>query len=159
MGQKITPFFWFEWNAEDAANYYVSLFENSGIDEIQRSPEGVPGHTPGSVMVVKFHLGDQQFTALNGGPYYEFSSATSFVIDCKSQDEVDHFWNSFADGGKPQACGWIVDRFGVTWQVTPSRLIELMNDPDPVKAQRVVQAMLQMEKLDVPALERAYRGE
>jgi predicted 3-demethylubiquinone-9 3-methyltransferase (glyoxalase superfamily) len=110
-------------------------------------------------MVVRYRLGDHEFTALNGGPHYQLNSAVSFTIDCKSQEEVDYYWDAFMDGGTPQACGWIVDRFGVTWQVTPSRLIELMRDPDPEKANRVVQAMLQMIKLDIPTLEAAYRGE
>jgi predicted 3-demethylubiquinone-9 3-methyltransferase (glyoxalase superfamily) len=155
--QKITPVLWFDGQAEEAANFYISLFEDGKITKIERFPEGMPGQT-GSVMTVVFEIEGHTFVGLNGGPHYKFTPAVSFSVDCKSQEEVDHFWNAFAEGGETMACGWVSDRFGVTWQVIPTVLIELMNDPDREKAQRVVNAMLQMQKIDIAALEEAYGG-
>jgi len=156
MGQKITPFLWFDNQAEEAANFYVSIFRNSQILEIARHGEGGPGE-PGSVMVVKFSLDGQTIEALNGGPHFKLSEAFSFQIDCESQEEVDYYWDSLlAGGGEPSQCGWLKDKFGLSWQVVPRRLLELIGDADPEKAKRVTQAMLQMVKIEIPKLEEAY---
>ncbi len=154
----ITPMFWFDGQAEDAARFYVSVFPNSRITDIQRyrdAGQEVHGHAAGTVMVAAFELDGQPFTALNGGPHFKFSEAISFVIDCATQDEVDYYWAKLGAGGPPEAqqCGWLKDRYGVSWQVVPRRLIELLGDP--ARAERAMQAMLQMKKLDIAALERA----
>jgi predicted 3-demethylubiquinone-9 3-methyltransferase (glyoxalase superfamily) len=154
---EITPFLWFDTQAEDAAEYWVSVFPESGIDRVVRYGEAGPG-TPGSVMTVSFHLRGNQFTALNGGPVYQFSPATSFVVDCETQDEVDHYWDAFSEGGKPNQCGWIDDRYGVTWQIVPTVLLRLLSDPDAEKAKRVTEAMLRMGKLIIADLEAAAAG-
>lgn len=157
--QKITPFLWFDGDAEAAVALYTSLFENSRVLGVQRYPEGAPGPA-GKVMTIEFQLEGQDFVALNGGPQYRFTPALSFFVRCGSQAEVDRLWDGLlAGGGQPDQCGWLRDRFGVSWQIVPSRLLELMQDPDPAKAGRVVQAMLQMVKIDVAALERAYQSE
>ena len=156
--QKITPFLWFDSQAEEAARFYTSIFDNSEISEVVRYGEAGPGEA-GTVMTVAFRLAGQDFVALNGGPVYQFSPATSFVIDCKSQEEVDHFWDNLSEGGEPGPCGWLRDRYGVSWQVVPSRLIELLGDQDRERANRVMQAMLQMSKIEIAPLERAYAGE
>jgi predicted 3-demethylubiquinone-9 3-methyltransferase (glyoxalase superfamily) len=154
--QKITPFLWFDHQAEEAANFYVSVFKDARITAISRFGEGSRGE-PGSVMTVAFELEGQQFVALNGGPYFKFSEAVSFYIHCADQAEVDTFWERLtADGGEPGQCGWLKDKFGVSWQVVPDVLIELMNDPDSQKAQRVTQAMLKMTKIDIAELRRVY---
>ncbi len=156
--QKITPFLWFDTQAEEAANFYTSMFRNSTIGAIARYPEsaeGVAGRPAGSVMTVEFELEGQKFVALNGGPQFAFTEAISFVIDCVDQTEVDYFWEKFSDGGQPGPCGWIKDKFGVSWQVVPQALGKLMSDPDKEKANRVMAAMLTMSKLDVAALEAA----
>ena len=156
---KITPFLWFEKEAEEAANFYVSIFPNSKVNAVARYPEGGPGPA-GSVMTVGFELDGQAFTALNAGPHFKFSEAISFVIDCKDQAEVDHYWEKLLEGGGQESqCGWLKDRYGLSWQVTPRRLIELTTDADPAVAQRVFSAMMQMVKIDIATLEAAARGE
>jgi predicted 3-demethylubiquinone-9 3-methyltransferase (glyoxalase superfamily) len=155
--QQVHPFLWFDGRAEEAATFYVSLFDDAEITDVQRNPPGAPG-SPGEVMTVGFRLADQRFTALNGGPQYPFTPAVSFFVRCDDQAEVDRLWDALTDGGQEQPCGWLVDRFGLSWQVVPARLMELLGDPDPVRAQRAMQAMLQMRKIDVQALEDAADG-
>jgi predicted 3-demethylubiquinone-9 3-methyltransferase (glyoxalase superfamily) len=153
--QKITPFLWFDTQAEEAATFYVSLFDDAEITNIARYPEGAPGE-PGAVMTVAFTLAGQEFTALNGGPVFDFTEAVSFYVHCKDQDEVDRFWSRLtADGGEPGQCGWLKDRFGLSWQIVPDRLTELLSDPDPARAQAAMQAMLQMNKIDIKVMEDA----
>jgi predicted 3-demethylubiquinone-9 3-methyltransferase (glyoxalase superfamily) len=152
--QKIDPFLWFDGNAEEAATFYVSLFDDSEITNIARYPEGTPGQA-GSVMTMNFTLAGQPFIALNGGPSLTFSAATSFFVHCKDQDEVDRLWDQLTDGGETQNCGWVTDRFGVTWQIIPDRLMELIGDPDPGRSSRAMQAMLQMVKIEIKPLEDA----
>jgi predicted 3-demethylubiquinone-9 3-methyltransferase (glyoxalase superfamily) len=152
--QKISPFLWFDDQAEDAASYYVSLFDDAEITGISHYPEGSPGPA-GGVMTVSFTLAGQEFTALNGGPEFTFSEAISFVVHCKDQDEVDRLWAQLTEGGAPGQCGWLTDRFGLSWQIVPDRLNELLADPDPGRAQRAMQAMLQMEKIEIKTLEDA----
>ena len=152
--QKISPFLWFDDKAEEAASYYVSLFDDAKITDISRYPEGSPGPA-GGVMTVSFTLAGQEFTALNGGPQFTFSEAISFVVHCKDQDEVDRLWAQLTEGGAPGQCGWLTDRFGLSWQIVPDRLLELVADPDPGRAQRAMQAMLQMEKIEIKTLEDA----
>jgi len=156
--QKITPFLWFDSNAEEAANFYTSIFKNSKILNVARYGEAGPG-PKGSAMTVTFQLEGQQFIALNGGPHYTFSPAISFFVNCETQAEVDEFWNKLSAGGKEVQCGWLQDKFGVSWQIIPNALMELMSDKDPVKSQRVFKAMLQMSKIDIAGLKRAYQGE
>jgi predicted 3-demethylubiquinone-9 3-methyltransferase (glyoxalase superfamily) len=160
--QKITPCLWFDSNAEEAANYYVSIFKNSKINRVthydQASAE-VSGKPEGSVLTVEFTIDGHDFVVMNGGPEFKFSMATSFMIDCKTQEEVDHFWQKLSeDGGKTSQCGWTMDKFGVTWQVVPTVLNDLLVDPDKEKAARVMKAMLTMTKLDIAQLEAAARG-
>jgi predicted 3-demethylubiquinone-9 3-methyltransferase (glyoxalase superfamily) len=155
--QKITPFLWFEDQAEEAINFYTSIFKNSKILNVARYGEGGPGPA-GSVMTATFELDGQEFTALNGGPQYKFTEAISFLVNCKNQKEVDELWSKLTEGGEEGPCGWLKDKFGVSWQIIPTALGELMSDPDPEKAGRVVQAMLKMKKIDVAALQRAYDG-
>ncbi len=152
--QKISPFLWFDDQAEEAANFYVSLFEDAEVTDVSRYPEGTPG-LAGQVMSVMFKLAGQEFMALNGGPHFTFTEAISFFVRCKDQDEVDRFWAQLTEGGKAQQCGWVTDRFGLTWQIIPDRLNELLSDPDPERAQRAMQAMLQMVKIDIKVLEDA----
>ena len=152
--QKITPFLWFDSQAEEAANFYVSLFEDSAITEVSRYPEDAPGPA-GEVMTVNFRLAGEEFIALNGGPQFSFTEAVSFSVSCKDQDEVDRFWSQLTDGGEPGQCGWLKDRFGLSWQINPDRLGELLSDPDPKRAQAAMQAMLQMQKIEIKALEEA----
>lgn len=156
--QSITPFLWFNDQAEAAMNFYVSVFRNSRILGVRRYGEAGPG-PKGSVMTASFVLDGQEFMALNGGPHYSFTPATSFFIRCETQDEVDHFWSKLGDGGQPMPCGWVTDRFGVTWQVVPTILEQLLEDKDPARAGRVMQAMLTMSKLDIAALKRARDGD
>jgi predicted 3-demethylubiquinone-9 3-methyltransferase (glyoxalase superfamily) len=153
--QKITPFLWFDGQAEEAANFYTSIFENSRIVDIARYGEVGPGEK-GSVMTASFELEGQKFVGLNGGPHYKFTPAISFYISCQTQEEVDYFWDRLLQGGKPSQCGWLTDKFGVSWQVVPDALIEFLQDEDPEKAQRVMQAMLQMVKIDIQKLQEAY---
>ena len=152
--QKITPFLWFDSQAEEAANYYVSVFRNSKIRRTSRYGEAGPG-PKGSVMTVEFELDGNEFVALNGGPHYQITPAVSFVVNCKDQADVDYYWDKLTAGGLPVQCGWLTDKFGVSWQVVPTRLSELLVDPDKAKAQRVMSAMMKMIKLDVPTLEQA----
>ena len=154
--QKITPYLWFKDQAEEAAKFYTSLFLNSKIGEISRYPEGGRGPA-GQAMVVQFTLEGQEFYALNGGPEFAFTEAVSFLINCESQEEVDYYWTRLTeDGGEESMCGWLKDRFGLSWQIVPSALGRLMGDPDPEKAGRVMQAMLQMRKIVIADLQRAY---
>ena len=153
--QKITPFLWFDNRAEEAANFYVSIFKNSRIGTISRYGEGGPG-PKGSVMTVAFQLDGQSFTALNGGPHFKFTEAVSFVVNCDSQKEVDEFWEKLSVGGSEGQCGWLKDKFGLSWQIVPTALMEMLQDKDPKKSQRVMQALMKMKKLDVPTLRRAY---
>ena len=156
--QKITPFLWFDGKAEEAANFYVSIFKNSKILNLGRYGDAGPG-PKGTVMVATFQIEGQQFMALNGGPQYTISPAISFFVDCETQAEVDELWEKLTAGGSEVQCGWLTDKFGVSWQIIPKALMELMQDKDPVKSQRVFKAMLQMTKIDVEGLKRAYRGE
>lgn len=153
--RKITPFLWFDGKAEEAANFYVSVFENAKINSVSRYGEDSPG-TAGTVMTVSFELDGLEFVALNGGPEYTFTPAVSFSIDCKTQAEVDHYWDRLTDGGRPIQCGSLQDKFGLSWQVVPSILPELLQDDDDAKSDAVMQAMLKMVKLDVAALQEAY---
>lgn len=148
----ITPSLWFDGNAEEAMRFYVSIFDDAEVLDVTRQgPDG-------AAIAVSFRLQGQQFIAINGGPEFPFTEAVSFTIHCESQEEVDSFWEKLTDGGQPHRCGWLKDRYGLSWQVVPDALIEMLGDADPEKAQRVVQAMLQMEKIDVPALRAAYAG-
>ena len=154
--QKITPFLWFDTQAEEAVNLYTSIFKNSRILSVSPYGEGMPGEA-GKVMTINFQIEGQDFIALNGGPVFQFNESISFMVSCESQEEVDKLWEKLtADGGEEGQCGWLKDKFGVSWQIVPTRLYDLINGPDPVRAQRATQAMLQMKKLDVAALERAY---
>ena len=155
--QNITPFLWFDHQAEAAARFYVSVFKGAKILKIVRYGEGGPGK-PGSVMTVKFRILGQEFVALNGGPVFQFSSATSFVVNCRTQAEVDRYWQKLSAGGKKLQCAWLQDKFGVTWQIVPTALPELLGDPDPVKAARVMQAMMKMTRIDIAKLRRAHAG-
>ena len=152
---KITPFLWFDNQAEEAAKFYTSIFRNSSIRSIARYPEGSPGPA-GSVMTVGFELDGQPFTALNAGPLFQFTEAISFVVHCQTQAEVDEYWEKLSEGGAESDCGWLKDKFGLSWQITPDVLIELLEDKDSEKAKRVMQAMLQMKKIDIQALKQAY---
>lgn len=155
MTHKITPFFWFDTQAEEAAKFYTSIFPNSKITQIARYSEVGPGPA-GSVMTVGFELDGQPYTALNGGPLFQFNESVSFVVHCKTQQEVDHYWDSLIAGGAPSQCGWLKDKFGLSWQIVPDALIELMQDKDPHKARNVVAAMMKMVKLDIATLQEAY---
>jgi predicted 3-demethylubiquinone-9 3-methyltransferase (glyoxalase superfamily) len=161
--QKIAPCLWFDSQAEEAANFYTSIFNNSRITQISRYGEAgkeFHGKQPGSVMTVAFELDGQPFTGLNGGPIFKFNEAISLQIYCDSQREIDHFWEQLSAGGDPQAqqCGWLKDRFGVSWQVVPRVLNELLKDADATKSQRVMSALLKMKKLDIAELKRAHAG-
>jgi len=156
--QKITPFLWFDNNAEEAINFYLSIFADSKILNLSRYPEEVPD-LGGKAMSIVFQLEGQKFMALNGGPQFKFTEAISLLVDCTSQEEVDNLWYKLiADGGEPGRCAWLKDKFGLSWQIVPRQLGELMGDPDPQKSQRVMQAMLQMSKIDIAALQAAYDG-
>ena len=155
MPQRITPFLWFDSNAEEAANFYVSVFPNSEIMEVSHYGEAGP-RAAGSVMVVSFRLDGQEFLALNGGPEFTFTEAVSFSIACANQEEVDYYWDKLTDGGEPGPCGWLKDKFGVSWQVNPTVLTEMLQDKDRERADRVMQAMLKMGKIDIATLEEAY---
>jgi predicted 3-demethylubiquinone-9 3-methyltransferase (glyoxalase superfamily) len=155
---KITPCLWFDGEAEEAARFYVSLVRDSRIDHVQRNVMDSPGGKAGSVLVVKFTLAGQSFLALNGGTRFEYTHAISFMIDCEDQAEVDRLWNTLLDGGTAEQCGWLKDRYGVSWQIVPRALPQLLGDPDPAKAQRVMRAMLGMVKLDIAALKAVHAG-
>jgi predicted 3-demethylubiquinone-9 3-methyltransferase (glyoxalase superfamily) len=156
--QKIVTFLWFDTQAEEAMNHYVSIFPASKVLSVSRYGEAGPG-PQGSVMVANFQLAGQEFMALNGGPMYKFTEAISLFVNCESQAEVDELWRKLTDGGEPGPCGWLKDKFGLSWQIIPTVLGQLLQDPDPVKSSRVMQAMLQMGKLDIAALQRAHAGE
>jgi len=153
--QKITPFLWFDGKAEEAMNFYVSIFNSSKVGTITRYGDAGPG-PKGTVMIATFQLEGQDFIALNGGPQYSFTPAISLVVDCKTQQEVDELWEKISAGGKTDRCGWLRDKFGVSWQIVPSVLRELMADKDPEKSKRVMKAMLQMTKIDIQGLKQAY---
>jgi predicted 3-demethylubiquinone-9 3-methyltransferase (glyoxalase superfamily) len=159
MAKKaFTTCLWFDGQAEEAAHYYASIFEDSKIGKIGHYTEAGPG-TPGSVLAVEFELNGQKFVGLNGGPEFKFSEAISFQIHCKDQDEVDYYWNKLTEEGEESVCGWLKDKYGVSWQVVPDGLVELVTDSDPEKAKRATEAMLSMRKLDIAAIERAHAGE
>ena len=155
---KITPFLWFDNNAEEATNFYTSIFKNSEILSISRYGEGAPGQA-GTVMTVTFVLDGQPFIALNGGPHFKFNEAISFFVNCETQAEVDELWEKLTDGGEESQCGWLKDKFGVSWQIVPTALGELLGDPDPEKSKRVMEAMLQMHKIDIAKLKQAHQGQ
>ena len=155
---KITPFLWFDDQAEEAAGHYTSIFPNSKITDVARYGEAMPGKS-GSVMTVEFELDGERFVALNGGKQpFAFDESISFVIDCADQDEVDHYWSKLSEGGEEGPCGWLKDRYGLSWQVVPRRLMELIGDPDRERSQRAMAAMLEMRKIDVAEIERAADG-
>ena len=161
IAQKITPFLWFDNQAEEAVNFYTSIFENSKIGSAARYDEEgskAAGRPKGSVMTVAFQLAGQDFVALNGGPVFKFTEAVSFVVNCESQKEVDHFWEKLSAGGEEVQCGWLKDKFGLSWQVVPTVLSEMLQDKDAQKAKRVMAAMLKMKKIDIAELRRAYEA-
>jgi predicted 3-demethylubiquinone-9 3-methyltransferase (glyoxalase superfamily) len=155
---SITPFLWFDDQAEEAAKFYVSIFQNSKVTDVSYYGEAGPGPS-GSVMTVEFELDGQPFIALNGGPEFRFDEAISFAVECETQEELDRYWETLSDGGEQGPCGWLKDRFGVSWQIVPRVLNELVADPDREKGQRVMAAMLGMRKLEIAALERAAAAE
>jgi predicted 3-demethylubiquinone-9 3-methyltransferase (glyoxalase superfamily) len=155
--QKITPFLWFDGNAEEAMNFYTSIFKNSKIGHVRRYGEAGPG-PKGSVMTATFQIEGQEFMALNGGPTFKFTPAISFFVNCETQQEVDELWKKLSAGGETMQCGWLKDKFGVSWQIIPKALGELLGDKDPQKSQRVMKAMMKMIKIDVEGLKRAYEG-
>jgi predicted 3-demethylubiquinone-9 3-methyltransferase (glyoxalase superfamily) len=157
--QTITPFLWFDDKAEEAANFYTSIFKNSKIVKIARYGEAgaeVSGRPKGSVMTVGFQLQRQEFVALNGGPQFKFTEAISLVVNCQTQEEVDRYWEKLSSGGQEIQCGWLKDKYGLSWQIVPTILDEMLSDPDPKKAERVMKAMLQMKKIDIKGLKQAY---
>ena len=156
--KKITPFLWFDDKAEEAMNFYVSIFKNSKVGSVTRYGEAGPG-PKGSVMTASFNLDGQDFIALNGGPHFKFTEAISFSVDCKTQEEVDELWERLSQGGQKSQCGWLKDKYGLSWQIVPSVLGELLGDRDPEKSKRVMQAMLKMTKLDIRTLRQAYEGQ
>jgi len=160
--QKITPFLWFDRQAEEAAKFYTSVFKNSKVGKILRYDEAsakAAGGPVGSVVTIEFEIEGQKFTALNGGPDFKFNESISFVVNCDTQKEVDYFWEKLtADGGQESQCGWLKDKFGVSWQVTPTVLIEMLHDKDAKKSERVMNAMMQMQKIDIEKLQAAYTG-
>jgi predicted 3-demethylubiquinone-9 3-methyltransferase (glyoxalase superfamily) len=154
--RKITPFLWFDNNAEEALRFYTSIFKNSKIGNVTRFSEAGPGPA-GSVMSATFELEGQEFTAINGGPYFKFTEAISFFVRCDSQEEIDYYWEKLIEGGgEPSQCGWLKDKYGLSWQIVPPILIEMLQDKDSGKASRVTKAMLQMSKLDIKTLKQAY---
>ena len=153
--QKITPYLWFDDNAEEVINFYVSIFKNSEIFHIQHYTEAGP-RVPGTVLAISFRLDGQEFEAINGGPHFKFTEVISFAIDCGSQEEVDQLWEKLTESGEPSQCGWLKDRFGLSWQVVPAILYEMLQDPDPERATRVTQALYQMNQIDIAKLQQAY---
>lgn len=153
--QKITPFLWFDDKAEEAMNFYVSIFKNSKVERVTRYGDAGPG-PKGSVMSATFQLEGQEFYALNGGPHFQFTPAISFFVNCETQQEVDELWDKLSAGGKAERCGWLKDKYGLSWQIIPSTLGKMLGDPNPAKAKSVMTAMLQMEKIDIQALQQAY---
>jgi predicted 3-demethylubiquinone-9 3-methyltransferase (glyoxalase superfamily) len=156
--QKVTPYLWFDGQAEEAARFYVSLLPDSRVENVSRSPADNPSGNAGSVLLVEFTLDGTSFVALNGGPHFPFTEAVSFQIACGDQAEVDRLWAALSEGGAEGQCGWLKDRWGLSWQVVPTRLQELLQDPDPERARRTMESMLTMGKLDIAALERAADG-
>lgn len=161
--QKITPYLWFDSEAEEAATAYTSIFQDARITRVSRYGEAgaeVHGKPPGTAMSVEFQIEGQSFVALNGGPLFRFTPAISFLVSCETQEEVDHYWERLSSGSDPesQRCGWLTDRYGVTWQIVPAALPAMLTDPDPAKAGRVMEAMMPMKKLDIATLRRAYDG-
>jgi predicted 3-demethylubiquinone-9 3-methyltransferase (glyoxalase superfamily) len=154
---KITPFLWFDSQAEEAAAFYVSIFPNSRVVTTARYGEGGPGPA-GSVMTVVFQLDGKEFIALNGGPQFKFTEAVSFSVDCRTQQEVDQYWQKLSAGGEEGPCGWLKDKYGLSWQINPAVLGQMLSDPDPAKSKRAMQAMLGMKKIDTEGLKRAYEG-
>jgi len=155
--QKITPFLWFDNNADEAANFYVSVFKNSKVLSVSRYGDAGPG-PKGTVMVAEFQIDGQEFVALNGGPRFKFTEAISFVVNCETQEEVEYFWERLSEGGEKSRCGWLKDKFGLWWQVVPTVLGKLMSDSEPEKVKRVTNAMLQMARIDIEPLQRAFEG-
>jgi predicted 3-demethylubiquinone-9 3-methyltransferase (glyoxalase superfamily) len=155
--QKITPFLWFDDQAEEAMNFYMSVFKSSRVVEVNRYGDAGPG-PKGTVMTATFELDGQEFTALNGGPHFKFTEAISFYVNCETQQEVDELWEKLSEGGEEGQCGWLKDRYGLSWQIVPRALIDMLRDEDPGKSQRVTKAMLQMGKIDIAGLRRAYEG-
>jgi predicted 3-demethylubiquinone-9 3-methyltransferase (glyoxalase superfamily) len=161
--QQITPCLWFDSNAEEAVNFYTSIFKNSKIGNITRYGEAgyeIHGKPAGTVLTIEFEINGQAFTALNGGPMFKFNEAISFQVNCESQEEVDYYWEKLSEGGdeKAQQCGWLKDKYGVSWQVVPTVLVEMLLDKDPKKSERVMNALFQMKKLDIAKLKQAYEG-
>jgi predicted 3-demethylubiquinone-9 3-methyltransferase (glyoxalase superfamily) len=156
--QKITPFLWFDNQAEEAANFYTSIFKNSKIVKIARYGDAGPG-PKGSAITVVFQLEGQEFIALNGGPHFKFTEAISLSVDCKTQQEIDEFWTKLSAGGQEGQCGWLKDKYGLSWQVNPAILGEMLTDPDPEKSKRVMEAMMKMTKIDIALLKKAYDGQ
>jgi len=154
--QKITPFLWFDGNAEEAMNFYTSIFKNSKIGRITRYGDAGPG-PKGTVMSATFQLDGQEFMALNGGPQFKFTEAISFFVNCETQEEVDELWEKLSEGGQKSRCGWLKDKYGLSWQIIPSALGKMLGDKNPEKSQRVMKAMLQMDKIDIKGLEQAYK--
>ncbi len=155
--QKITPFLWFDNQAEEAMNFYVSIFKNSKVGTVSRYGDAGPG-PKGSVMVANFQLNGQEFMALNGGPQYKFTEAISFFVNCETQEEVDELWEKLSAGGQEIQCGWLKDKYGLCWQIVPTILLQMLSDKDPQKSQRVMKAMMQMIKIDIKDLQKAYDG-
>ena len=155
--QKITPFLWFDGKAEAAMNFYTSIFKNSKVGNVTRYGEAGPGPA-GSVLTASFEINGMEFTALNGGPQFKFTEAISFQVPCESQEEVDYYWSKLSEGGQEQQCAWLKDKFGLSWQIVPTILPKLLGDPDRAKANRVMQAMLQMQKIDIAKLQQAAAG-
>ncbi len=156
--QKITPFLWFDNNAEEAINFYTSIFKNSKVGKMARYGEGGPGPA-GSMMTAEFQLNGQNFIALNGGPHFKFTEAISFVVNCDTQEEIDEFWDKLSEGGEKSRCGWLKDKFGLSWQIVPNVLSKLAGGGDAKKSSRVMQALMKMDKLDIATLQRAYDEE
>lgn len=155
--QKITPFLWFDNNAEEAMNFYTSIFKNSKVENVTRYGDAGPGPT-GSVMTAEFQLDGLSFVALNGGPRFQFTEAISLVVNCETQEEIDEFWEKLSEGGQTSQCGWLKDKFGLSWQVVPTILAQLFTDKDPEKSNRVMNAMMQMTKFDIATLQQAAEG-
>jgi len=153
--QKITPFLWFDGKAEEAMNFYTSIFKNSRVGSVSRWGDAGPG-PKGTVMTASFQLEGQEFMALNGGPQFTFTPAISFFVNCETQEEVDELWEKLSEGGEKNRCGWLRDKYGVSWQIIPTALGKLLHDKDPEKSKRVMKAMLQMDKIDVKGLKQAY---
>ncbi|MGA2192759.1 MAG: VOC family protein [Nitrospirota bacterium] len=156
--QKIIPFLWFDDNAEEAVNFYVSIFKDSKIVSVARYGEAGPG-PEGTVMTIAFELNGQEFIALNGGPLFKFNEAISFVVNCETQEEIDGLWEKLSEDGKKVECGWLKDKYGLSWQIVPTVLGRMLSDADPEKSKRVMQAMLEMDKLDIKVLRQAYEGQ